>query len=206
FYFAASIINTCYFAQIVVAAALTALGASGASDVAVTVFGATNTIIAGILTYLKGQGLPNRLRMYRNGLRKCREFIEEKERECEAEGWFWEDGDGEGGFDVDEVVDVVVRMYHDVRQTAEDTYLPTQGGNSSSAAAAPLLAREKNLGGNSIHYPDDDDYRSESEPEGEPEGENAKPPSQPAPAPATSGATEEAPATGKHVSPPSLSS
>ncbi|KAL8703523.1 MAG: hypothetical protein Q9225_008115, partial [Loekoesia sp. 1 TL-2023] len=50
FYFAASIINTCYFGQIVVAAALTALGASSANHIVITVLGALNTVIAGVLT------------------------------------------------------------------------------------------------------------------------------------------------------------
>ncbi|KAL8768343.1 MAG: hypothetical protein Q9209_005377 [Squamulea sp. 1 TL-2023] len=122
FYFAASVINTCYFGQICIAAALTALGASGSSNIAITVLGAANTVLAGVLTYLKGQGLPNRLRMYWSGLRKCREFIEEKERECAAEGYAV-DGDQEEGMDVDEVIDVIVRMYHDVRQTAESMFI-----------------------------------------------------------------------------------
>lgn len=118
FYFAASVINMCYFGQIVVAAALTALGASSASHIVITVLGALNTVIAGILTYLKGQGLPNRLRQYWNGLRKCREFIEEKERECAAEGWM----EDEEGMDIEHEIDVMVKMYHDVRQTAEGMF------------------------------------------------------------------------------------
>lgn len=130
FYFAASIINICYFGQICLAAALTALGASASSNIAITVLGAANTVLAGVLTYLKGQGLPNRLRMYWTGLRKCREFIEEKEREIAAEGYGCVgekgegDGDGDGGVDVDAVIEVIVGMYHDVRQTAEGELLP----------------------------------------------------------------------------------
>lgn len=119
FYFAASLINTCYAGQIVVAAALTALGASSSSHVVITVLGALNTVIAGMLTYLKGQGLPNRLRQYWNSLRKCREFIEEKERQCAAEGW---GEDGQEGMDIDHEIDVIIKMYHDVRQTAEGTF------------------------------------------------------------------------------------
>ncbi|KAL8808649.1 MAG: hypothetical protein Q9200_004153, partial [Gallowayella weberi] len=46
FYFAASVINICYFGQICIAAALTALGASGSSNVAITVLGAANTVLA----------------------------------------------------------------------------------------------------------------------------------------------------------------
>ena len=46
------------------AAALTALGAAGASRSAVTVFGAMNTVMAGMLIFLKGSGLSNRLEYY----------------------------------------------------------------------------------------------------------------------------------------------
>lgn len=56
------LINGCLGLQIVVAAALTALGAAGGSRGAVTVFGAINTVFAGILTFLRGSGLPNRLK------------------------------------------------------------------------------------------------------------------------------------------------
>ncbi|KAL8788122.1 MAG: hypothetical protein Q9213_001880 [Squamulea squamosa] len=166
FYFAASIINVCYFGQICIAAALTALGASGSSNIAITVLGAANTIVAGVLTYLKGQGLPNRLRMYWSGLRKCREFIEEKERECAAEVYA-DSKEQEEGMDVDGVIEVIVRMYHDVRQTAEDntpdTYLPMQG--SSAKALARSGAAEKppiGAAAGSVRYPVDDIYNSDS--------------------------------------------
>ncbi|KAL9036068.1 MAG: hypothetical protein Q9180_004510 [Flavoplaca navasiana] len=159
FFFAASIINICYFGQICIAAALTALGASGSSNIAVTVLGATNTVLAGILTYLKGQGLPNRLRMYWTGLRKCREFMEEKERVVAAEGWGWGHVEEEG-IDVDEVIDVCVKMYHDVRQNAEDntpdTFLPMKG--SSAKALANNQAPKR-----TVAYPDEDFYNDESE-------------------------------------------
>lgn len=59
-------INACYFLQIIVAAALTAMGAAGTSSQAITAFGAINTIIAGFLTFLKGSGLPGRLKYYGN--------------------------------------------------------------------------------------------------------------------------------------------
>ncbi|KAI4124374.1 MAG: hypothetical protein LQ338_004832 [Usnochroma carphineum] len=176
FYFAASVINTCYFGQIVVAAALTALGASSSSHVAITVLGATNTVIAGILTYLKGQGLPNRLRMYWNGLRKCREFIEEKERECAAEGGGW---DGElpsdsHSMDVEREIEVIVRMYHDVRQTAEDTYLPMQGHSAHLLASragpgpnnsTPGVEKPTGSANGSIRYPEDEIYDSDHDDE-----------------------------------------
>ena len=60
------LINSCLGLQIVVAAALTALGAANGSRSAVTVFGAVITVIAGFLTYLKGSGLPGRLQYFQH--------------------------------------------------------------------------------------------------------------------------------------------
>lgn len=54
------LINVALVLQLIVAAALTALGASNSNHRAVTAFGGVNTVIAGFLTYLKGSGLPNR--------------------------------------------------------------------------------------------------------------------------------------------------
>ncbi|KAI4201716.1 MAG: hypothetical protein LQ350_003070 [Teloschistes chrysophthalmus] len=165
FYFAASLINTCYAGQIVVAAALTALGASSSSHVVITVLGALNTVIAGMLTYLKGQGLPNRLRQYWNSLRKCREFIEEKERQCAAEGW---GEDGQEGMDIDHEIDVIIKMYHDVRQTAEDntpdTYLP-MSGNSAAVLNQHKPAGNDRKGSSVVPYPVDDKLDEQTEDE-----------------------------------------
>ncbi|KAK9425364.1 hypothetical protein SUNI508_13100 [Seiridium unicorne] len=47
------LINCCYFLQIVVAAAVIALGAASANHNAITAFGAMNTIMAGLLTFAK---------------------------------------------------------------------------------------------------------------------------------------------------------
>ena len=75
------LINACLGIQIIVAAALTALGAGNGPHRLVTGFGAINTIIAGILTYLKGSGLPNRYKDQQNRWRKVREYIEQRERD-----------------------------------------------------------------------------------------------------------------------------
>ena len=56
------LINFCILAQIILAATLTALGASASSHHIITAIGAINTAFAGVLAILKGQGLPERLR------------------------------------------------------------------------------------------------------------------------------------------------
>ncbi|KAH8646156.1 hypothetical protein BX600DRAFT_443965 [Xylariales sp. PMI_506] len=80
-----AVINACFFLQIVVAAALTAMGAAGANHSAITAFGAINTIIAGFLTFLKGSGLPGCYQYYATEWKKLREHIEQREREFSRE-------------------------------------------------------------------------------------------------------------------------
>jgi len=105
--FSALLINTCLLAQIVFASALTALGAGNGSHTQITILGAANTVIAALLTFTKGQGLPNRLRQYQCSLRKVREYIEQREREfarldCKL--------------DIDSEIRLIKEMYEDARQ------------------------------------------------------------------------------------------
>lgn len=125
YYTSASIINTGLLAQIVIAAALTALGASNGSHIAVTILGSANTVIAGGMTYLKGQGLPERLLAYANGLRKVREHLEERERQFMRP---------DCTLDVDQETRNILRMYEAVRQKAEDSYLREQSGPGDADA------------------------------------------------------------------------
>lgn len=113
YYFSSSLINTCLLAQIVIAAALTALGAANASHILIMILGSANTLIAGGMTYLKGQGLPERLIQYANGLRKVREYLEERERQFMRP---------DCKLDVNQEARVILRMYEAVRQKAEDSY------------------------------------------------------------------------------------
>ncbi|KAJ5766134.1 uncharacterized protein N7511_003750 [Penicillium nucicola] len=106
------LINTCLGVQVVVAAAVTALGAASGPHSAVTAFGAINTIMAGVLTYLRGSGLPDRLKNYQNQWKNIREYIEQREREfclvnCDL--------------DVQEEVFIVESMYQSVKSEMETT-------------------------------------------------------------------------------------
>ncbi|KAI8632267.1 hypothetical protein F5Y19DRAFT_420312 [Xylariaceae sp. FL1651] len=104
------VINACYFLQIVVAAALTALGAARASSGAVTAFGAINTVIAGFLTFLKGSGLPGRFKYYGDEWRKIREYIEQRERDFMRP---------ENNLNVYNVVETIEKMYNNLKQDIE---------------------------------------------------------------------------------------
>ncbi len=132
YYACAATFNTCFLLQIVVAAALTAIGAAKGPHIAVTVLGAVNTVIAGILTYLKGQGLPNRLRQYQSELRKVREYIEERERDFSRL---------DCKLDLDHEIAIIWRLYEAVRQNNEDnfpdTYHNFTGANGTKPAGTP---------------------------------------------------------------------
>jgi hypothetical protein len=106
FKFASILINSCLGIQIIVAAALTAMGASNTNHPTITFFGAVNTCIAGILTYLKGSGLPNRIRWYENEWKKVREYIEQRERDFARP---------DCRLDVNQIVKVVEAMYDEVK-------------------------------------------------------------------------------------------
>jgi len=151
YFFAASGINICLLLQIAVATSLTVLGASGGPHSAITSLGAINTTIAGILTYLKGQGLPNRLHQYRYALAKLRQYIDSRERDFKQP---------DCKLDVLMEVEVIRQMYAAVRQTAEDNYpdayinrttapsttIPTQLHSTAAAAAPPQTAIDRPSG------------------------------------------------------------
>lgn len=112
------IINTCLGVQIVVAAALTALGAARGPHSAITAFGAINTIVAGVLTYLRGSGLPDRLKSYQNKWKNIREYIEQREREFCLVGC---------DLDVQEEVFIVESMYQSLKSDMETTKSSSDG-------------------------------------------------------------------------------
>lgn len=72
------LLNTCHVAQILVGAVLTTLGPSAQDHaVAITVLGATNTVLAGVFMLMKGQGLPDRLRKEALAFRRVQDWVEE---------------------------------------------------------------------------------------------------------------------------------
>ncbi|KAK5999246.1 hypothetical protein PT974_01638 [Cladobotryum mycophilum] len=79
YYMTASLSNTLLLSQVVLGAALTALGASASSHVLITLFGAANTIIAGLVAYLKSRGQPMRARMFLDDLERVVGEIENSE-------------------------------------------------------------------------------------------------------------------------------
>ncbi|KAJ6784519.1 hypothetical protein PWT90_09055 [Aphanocladium album] len=120
------IVNVCLGSQMVVGAALTALGASGSSRQSVTAFGALNTMTAGLLTYLKGSDMPQKLKIVQQSFKAVREYAEQREREfCLANCTL--DPVAEAG--------VVAEMYQNVKRELD--------GNKSSALQPPCSCDKK---------------------------------------------------------------
>lgn len=77
--FMASLSTTALLVQVIIGAAVTALGASESSHIAITFLGASNTVIAGIVAYLKSRGQPMRTRMFKDDLEHVVDEIENSE-------------------------------------------------------------------------------------------------------------------------------
>lgn len=128
------ILNFIHFAQVVIGATLTALGPNASRyTVAITILGATNTVIAGMLALLKGSGLPERLHKDATEFRRLQEWIEETEALIAT---------GINGRDRKEIgvlVQSAFRKYNSARMSEEnnrpDNYVPdpgTTGGKKST--------------------------------------------------------------------------
>ncbi|KAK4220942.1 hypothetical protein QBC38DRAFT_330271, partial [Podospora fimiseda] len=76
----ATLIYLIYFLQIPISASLTALGPSaGDHQKLITALGAINTVLAGVLALLKGQGFPGKLKRRVDEMRKLQDWIEQTE-------------------------------------------------------------------------------------------------------------------------------
>lgn len=129
-------LNLVHFAQVVIGATLTALGPNASRySVTITVLGAVNTVIAGVLALMKGQGLPERLRKDEMEFRKLQDWIEETEALL-ATGII-----GRDRREVGVLVESAFRKYNSAKLSEEnnrpDNYVPDPGsahkrGRSSS--------------------------------------------------------------------------
>ncbi|KAL6857606.1 hypothetical protein ACO1O0_005047 [Amphichorda felina] len=73
--------SLCLGLQIIMGAAVTALGAAKGSYNSITGLGAVSTVTASIVAYVKGTGQPQKLKYVENRWRWIREHIEQRERE-----------------------------------------------------------------------------------------------------------------------------
>ena len=122
------IITCLYILQIFIAAALTGLSAygQGGSTVALTTLGAINTVLAGILAWLNGQGMPVRFRRARDQYREVVRAIEDTERTfAEIDYVDWPPGTRPNPY---AERDRLEQMYNEARQDQETNYPDIQEG------------------------------------------------------------------------------
>ncbi|KAJ8110582.1 hypothetical protein OPT61_g6611 [Boeremia exigua] len=140
FKFASFLINGCLGLQVIVAASLTAMGAANTNHVSITAFGAINTVIAGILTYLKGSGLPNRIRWAENEWKKVREYIEQRERDFSRP---------DCRLDIQEVIQVIEAMYEevkaDIQNNTPDAYISMSDLRNRGQPTNPQVPRLQSM-------------------------------------------------------------
>ncbi|KIW46799.1 uncharacterized protein PV06_02435 [Exophiala oligosperma] len=89
YWFVASLANGLLFLQILVAASLTVLGAfkDHRARTASIFLGATNTVVAGLLTYFKSRNQPNRARQFRDALQDCVQQLDDAEANFRNPNW-----------------------------------------------------------------------------------------------------------------------
>ncbi|KAK8013852.1 C6 transcription factor [Apiospora arundinis] len=139
----------CYFAQVVIGAALTALGSVAAQySTTITVLGALNTALAGVLALIRSSGQPQKLGKDQVGFRKLQDWIEETDALL-AVGII-----GRNRREVGLLVEVAFRKYNAAKESEEnnraDMYVQQEEDENSvgaGRAGAANGAAAKNGGG-----------------------------------------------------------
>lgn len=129
------IISGLFLIQVIIAATLTALaaGENPAQTEALTALGAVNTVLAGILAWLTGQGMPVRFRRSRDKYREVVHAIENAERTfAEIDYIQWAEGERP---DPVKERDRLEKMYEDARLDMEANYPEVQNGNGEQEQA-----------------------------------------------------------------------
>lgn len=129
YFFMSWTLNIMHFAQVVIGATLTALGPNASRyTVAITILGAANTVLAGVLALLKGSGLPERLHKDAIEFHRLQDWIEETEALIAT---------GINGRDRKEIgvlVQSAFRKYNSAKLSEEnnrpDNYVPDPGTTS----------------------------------------------------------------------------
>ena len=154
-----SIFLLCLALQIIMGAAVTAMGAAHASYNGITGLGAVATITASIVAYIKGTGQPQKLKDIENRWKGVREHIERRERElCLADC----------RLDVYREVAIVDKMYQTIKEqfdadksqrlsqensSANSSAQATSGGVSTATGTTAGLRRSGEALSNDIREP-----------------------------------------------------
>ncbi|KAE8390746.1 hypothetical protein BDV23DRAFT_193528 [Aspergillus alliaceus] len=125
--------NALAILQVMIGATITALGPFGGSHlIAITVLGAVNTVVAGLIALLKGRGLPQRPRKNMVELGRVRKYIEEQKTLLQY-------GNGELSRDeLRSLLEDVIKRYN----LAEDTIERNQPDTYANAIGASRIDEE----------------------------------------------------------------
>ncbi|CAN8102748.1 unnamed protein product [Discula destructiva] len=131
-------LNFVHFAQIVIGATLTALGPNARLyTVPITVLGALNTVIAGVLALLKGQGLPERLHKDEMVYERLQEWVEE------TEALLMTGIIGRDNRDIGVLVESAFKKFNSAKRSEEnnrpDNYVPDPGSTDPTKKKARVL-------------------------------------------------------------------
>ncbi|GKT48216.1 uncharacterized protein ColSpa_08397 [Colletotrichum spaethianum] len=109
------LVYTCHATQLVIGAVLTTMGPSaGTHRVGITVLGGVNTAVAGVLTWMKGQGVPDKLWRKEMAFRRLLDWIEE------TEALLMLGTIGETREEVGELIAAAFRKWHFANERGED--------------------------------------------------------------------------------------
>lgn len=134
-------LNILHLAQVVMGATLTALGPNASRyTVPITALGALNTVIAGVLALLKGQGMPNKLHRDEMEFRKLQDWIEETEALL-VTGII-----GRDNKDIGVLVESAFRKYDSAQNSVEnnrpDNYIPDAGSRAKTQKLSSMSSAE----------------------------------------------------------------
>ncbi|KAK0109605.1 hypothetical protein ONS95_002289 [Cadophora gregata] len=136
YYFTATLYNTCLVLQILLGAALTALGsASKKNGTAITILAAANTVNAGLVALLHNSGLPGRIRNDWNEYDKVEMFLVE----------MMDSRIAEDGLSTADVIQTCFNKYSNARATVERNKpnyysgAPATAPGTAAGATPPVL-------------------------------------------------------------------
>lgn len=133
--------SLCLGLQIIMGAAVTALGAAKGSYNGITGLGAVSTVTASIVAYIKGTGQPQKLKETESRWKWIREYIEQRERElCLADCTL----------DVYREVRIVEEMYRALAEELDTDQKNVGQGQQAGAPPAPSRGLGAGMSGTTV--------------------------------------------------------
>lgn len=114
------VVYVCLGLEMSIAAALTAMGAGKVNYIAITVLGAVNTVVSGLLSYVEGASYVSKLTSEVKEWESIRELIEQREREFVRDGNL---------LDVSSAMKEIEDIYEEAKEEIDATNTTAHPGN-----------------------------------------------------------------------------